>query len=746
MQWQKFFEAVNNKLRNSRMPYDIKAKKKCENEVMLCLLADPDVRRLMSLWLNEQHKTKEGKSLEKTKQLRELGNKEFQAKNYSASIHLYTKSLQYAPMGSEDLALAVANRSASLFYLEKFEDCIKDIDLAVMWEYPENLRYKLHLRAAQCFWKLRKRKSMEESLMRVQDIVNNCEEIPEIKKTSIKQQVTSLMATASSMEYDDENEASDSMSGNKPEPAFGVNSNFPYASAALEKKCAPDKGRYVVANRDIHKGQILFVEKPFAFVLLDHEQSSSLCAHCCRPQGDVPFPCKMCVEAMYCDVKCQDDAWTTYHQWECPGSRMGVWQQIGIAHLAMKLLLNCATTQDVDKFNQVQSLVTNIDKLMPEDLIVYGITATMLTLYLYKYTDFFKVVDINESFVRKFADSSLSFECDLTIEDGKRLYISSLLLRHMLQLICNGHAITRLNLTASDKDKVSTEHQDRVATGIYLSASMMNHACDPNIINSFWDQHLIVKATKDIGVGEEVLNCYGPHFRRMSKDDRQETLKNQYCFICKCEACTNPELRYFLERFSALKCPECTGALHNLHSYSLHCLDCGATPIVTYGADLKEAQDLYDAAQGCIDHEKIDEALYKLKQCLCIRRNVLYKHHEDIAVTLDLIGKVYAIMGRWLDSISYLEHSIAAVEERFGPDSVELANELNKITDICIQYLREETNTSTKQYKNTLKKTRRFLDRAEQIMNLNYGPWNDSCREIMEKKEKLSVLLKDFNV
>lgn len=75
----------------------------------------------MSLWLNEQHKTKEGKSLEKTKQLRELGNKEFQAKNYSASIHLYTKSLQYAPMGSEDLALAVANRSASLFYLEKFE-------------------------------------------------------------------------------------------------------------------------------------------------------------------------------------------------------------------------------------------------------------------------------------------------------------------------------------------------------------------------------------------------------------------------------------------------------------------------------------------------------------------------------------------------------------------------------------------------------------------------------------------------
>ncbi|XP_033229555.1 SET and MYND domain-containing protein 4-like [Belonocnema kinseyi] len=723
MQWQKFFEAVNNKLRNSRMPYDIKAKKKCENEVMLCLLADPDVRRLMSLWLNEQHKSKEGKSLEKTKQLRELGNKEFQVKNYTASIHLYTKSLQYAPMGSEELAIAVANRSASLFYLEKYEDCIKDIDLAVMWEYPENLRYKLHLRAAQCFWKLRKRKSMEESLMRVEDIINNCEEIAEIKKgNNLRNGHVALRSAAVSAKrcrlFMIEQNKSEGLLDKKNLTLFHV--PIRHDKSTLVRCTLLFQGRRRVRKIWIH----------------------SKCRFRC-PR------CKMCVEAMYCDVKCQDDAWTTYHQWECPGSRMGVWQQIGIAHLAMKLLLNCATTQDTDKFNQVQSLVTNIDKLMPEDLIVYGITATMLTLYLYKYTDFFKVVDLNESFVRKFHDSSLSFEVDLTTEDGRRLYISSLLLRHMLQLICNGHAITRLNLTASEKDKVATEHQDRVATGIYLSASMMNHACEPNIINSFWDQHLIVKATKDIAAGEEVLNCYGPHFRRMSKDDRQETLKNQYCFICKCEACTSPELRYFLERFSALKCPECTGAfvaLHNLHSYSLHCLDCGATPLVTYGPDLKEAQDLFDAAQGCIDHEKVEEALDKLKQCLCIRRNVLYKHHEDIAVTLDLIGKVYAIMGRWLESISYLEHSIAAVEERFGPDSIELANELNKITDICIQYLREETNTSTKQYKNTLKKTRRFLDRAEQIMNLNYGPWNDSCREIMEKKEKLSVLLKNFNV
>lgn len=57
------------------------------------------------------------------------------------------------------------------------------------------------------------------------------------------------------------------------------------------------------------------------------------------------------------------------------------------------------------------------------------------------------------------------------------------------------------------------------------------------------------------------------------------------------------------------------------------------------------------------------------------------------------------MVGRWLDSISYLEYSTAAVEERFGPDSIELANEINKITDVCMQYLSEEINTHTKHYK-----------------------------------------------
>ncbi|XP_012254183.2 SET and MYND domain-containing protein 4-like [Athalia rosae] len=745
MQWQAFLDALNSKLRAANFLNEIDRNRGSELEVMSCLITDSDIRRFMLRWMADQFQSRDLKSKEKAKHLRDQGNKQFQIKNYQASIPLYTKSAQYAPVECDDLSIAIANRSAALYYMDNFEDCLKDIDLAISSGYPKKLQHKLYIRSAQCYLKLKNRKKAEVALRKVEEIIKTYNEFPVDKKDDIIKEVSVLETFISQLENNAAIENTTNQSCLRPDLAFGHNENFPYASAALDCKYTPQNGRYVVANRDIKKGDVLFVEKPFAFVLLDYEHPSSNCRHCCHPYDGIPVPCKTCLDTMYCSLSCLKDAWSLYHKWECPGSQIGIGQQIGIAHLSLKVLLNAATTQDSNRFNEVQKLVTNIDKLTTEDLLVYGITAVMLTLYLYQYTDFFRTIDLKKSFIDKFSTNIVNFDCNLSTESGKQLYISSLLLKHTLQLICNGHAITKLTLDSQENDKVVTEQQERVATGIYTSASMMNHSCDPNIINSFDDQYLIVKATKDIPAGDEVLNCYGPHYRRMSRDERQELLRVQYCFTCTCEPCTSPELQYFLERFSALKCPECNGAVFKVYS-SLNCLDCGISPAINYAAELREAQSLFDAAQVCIELEQDAEALNKLKQCLNIRRSVLYKHHEYITNTLDLIGKVYAISGKWLDSISYLEHIIAGIEERFGSDSIELANELNKITDICLQYLQEETKTRTKQYKNVLKKTRRFLKRAEEIMQLNYGPWNGGCQEITKKSEQLSTILKNYNI
>lgn len=186
---------------------------------------------------------------------------------------------------------------------------------------------------------------------------------------------------------------------------------------------------------------------------------------------------------------------------------MCLWREIGLGHLAMKVLLTCTTTMNKFKFNEMQNLLTNFEKLSIEDLTLYGIvcvsqndiyklytkmklylihailqTAVMLTVYLSEYTDFFKINDLDHCLVQKFSDNTFNSNFNIVTDHDKQLYVSSLLLRYILQLICNGHAITTSN-TLSNESDASMDQENIVATGIYPSASMMNHSCDPNIIS-----------------------------------------------------------------------------------------------------------------------------------------------------------------------------------------------------------------------------------------------------------------------
>lgn len=89
---------------------------------------------------------------------------------------------------------------------------------------------------------------------------------------------------------------------------------------------------------------------------------------------------------LYCSLECLNKAWSSYHKWECPGTQVGIGQKIGIAHLSLKVLLAASTTEDRDRFNAVQRLVTNIDKISVDDLLVYGIVSSKSIPYFYAFT------------------------------------------------------------------------------------------------------------------------------------------------------------------------------------------------------------------------------------------------------------------------------------------------------------------------------------------------------------------------
>ena len=70
--------------------------------------------------------------------------------------------------------------------------------------------------------------------------------------------------------------------------------------------------------------------------------------------------------------------------------------------------------------------------------------------------------------------------------------IGCLLFHHSQQMACNVHAITAIVSTGEDKtnlrtslptkDHVVSREQKRIATAVYPTASLLNHACDPDVI------------------------------------------------------------------------------------------------------------------------------------------------------------------------------------------------------------------------------------------------------------------------
>ncbi|XP_053596110.1 SET and MYND domain-containing protein 4 [Microplitis demolitor] len=752
MQWQSLLESINRKVITPSLTREVDNNRN-ENKIISLIGSDSTINELIISWLEKQNKMKITKCTDQAKRLKDKGNLFFKEKNYIASIESYTESAKYADFNNGDYSIALANRSAAFFFMSKYEQCLEDIAVVIESNYPKKLKYKLHLRATQCYIKLHKFHQATKELSEAEKLIINNEDISKSSRENLMTQIDNL---SSQITEELKNNSEDILNEEKiinnnninynnskylinPNELLVPNINFPSASFKLTRKHSPTRGRHIVANEDIKKGDVLFVEKPFAFVPLDNATSDILCTHCCGLIIDSAIPCRSCSSVLYCCRECWMKSWS-YHQWECSGYQFEIWKQIGIAHLALKSLLISVETDDITRFNDVEELVTNIDKLNPEDLILYSVTALMLTLYLKKYTNFFDAIDMKKCLIDKFKTENLSFPLDNSSEESQKLFISCIILRHMLQLIANGHAITRLNLTTAEGADVFEEQQQRIAVGIYPSASMMNHSCDPTIITTFSNDYLIVKAIKDVLTGEEVFNCYGPHFRRMPFDERQKSLKDQYRFDCKCKPCTDPTLKQFLDRFDAVQCPKCSGPLEKSTTHLSRCLDCNVSSKIDIKVqtELKTANDLFASAQDYLQIGKNKDAIDYLKHCLNIRQKWLYKYHDDIAITLDTLAKVNIMMGNWLDSMPYLEKSLTVIEIKFGNESIEVANEINKITDVSLQYLQHNNDKfKSSIYKDTLKNSQDLIDRGEKIMNIIAGPWNEVYQELINKKNEL---------
>merc|ERR1712223_1332358 len=93
------------------------------------LIHDQDFKDINKVCLRVKSK----KDSEKSKKLRELGNKNFQKKVNEEAIRYYNESILAGPIVDgvgQEVALGLGNRSVVLFNMSEYENCLSDISAA----------------------------------------------------------------------------------------------------------------------------------------------------------------------------------------------------------------------------------------------------------------------------------------------------------------------------------------------------------------------------------------------------------------------------------------------------------------------------------------------------------------------------------------------------------------------------------------------------------------------------------------
>ncbi|XP_076047087.1 protein-lysine N-methyltransferase SMYD4-like [Oratosquilla oratoria] len=660
---------------------------------------------------------------------KEKGSKAYMKKRDKEAYDHYSKCIRLAPPTSSILCLAFANRSAVLFHMGKYEHCLQDIRHAEMFGYPSSLHHKILTRKLSCYINLKDVEKASEVLKMCQESTAN---VPKESQESYSQTLKGLKEKF--LEMKSSSKKSDPVIDCSEDNSLynGENKTVLGMTSSLDVSLNETYGRHVVTTAKVPKGSVVFKESPYAAILLP-EYHLSHCQNCFKSIESF-VPCEACSDIVYCNEKCREEG-RSFHKYEC--KLIHILSAVGIAHLALRVVL--VTGWDIlaetinsnfkvkvpgtnragvyngptrrDGYTSVYHLMTHLDKALPEDQLQYSFAAILLSLVLLDRTEFF--------------ENTMGKDC----KKPELLVVASAVMHHIAQLVSNAHAITQLLTSNNDgENKTDQITQTRIATAIYPTASLMNHSCAPTIINSFQGGLLLIRCIKDLAVGEQVFNCYGPHYCRQSREDRSLSLRSQYFFECQCGPCTDPEFLLSEAAWAGLKCEFCRGVAvwrdgeeECLESSGkMMCLKCHKLyrPSGNLVAKCSKVNSLYEKGCDAVSAGNIEEGLRLLKEAVAIGTRIYCPENHFLNQARDLLAQAYCCTGDYMESCRELKESLQVIEKRYGTYSVELGHELQKYSDVLSMECHNEDWTRRREIEE-LKK------RINEIFTINYGTrWN----------------------
>jgi len=359
----------------------------------------------------------------------------------------------------------------------------------------------------------------------------------------------------------------------------------------IEALYMPERGRYVVASRDLQPGELVLKEKAFSSIV-NHDRIKDVCATCkryCYPEEESKFlTCEKCRAIVWCSRECQEMSFPgatsnlqnakvgmrDYHPWECHYMKR---VQVNFRHytMAMRMVL-CNWNQFLKRFiwgerNTGNSLypnepdeyelITNFESLSRKQCLEYALISKTL-MYILKAGGFIdrlrqEAVEMKNnllvqlgktmqqaeltSLLRSIVTYQLLF-ADEKLNAKLEKFVASTIMEHIMRIKCNCFELNTTMVWERKNPREDATFQlngvTPVGTVLLLKTSQINHSCKPNCDFFFTGDTQNVRTIDRIRKGEELFITYERVGKSMpDREDRIPHLLRNFGFECFCQFC-----------------------------------------------------------------------------------------------------------------------------------------------------------------------------------------------------------------
>ncbi|XP_068146195.1 SET and MYND domain-containing protein 4 [Drosophila tropicalis] len=564
-------------------------------------------------------------------EIKERATAAFKAKKWLEAMLLYTRNYITLPSDKvPELRIALANRSATLYHLQKYKECLLDIQRSIDLGYPKDLIYKLYERQARCHMALKDYPHTIESFKKCITAMDDST-LSSDKRAKLNLDAMTMIKMLQHDPRTAKQDAKQKKLATSSVSSTALQQEKEFLSDLVRIDQNKQEGRFARAAADVKIGQELLVERPFVAVLLEKYAKT----HCeaCFMRTVVPVACPRCADVVYCSEKCQQLAANKYHKYEC-GILPSIWRSGASInnHIALRIFAS-------KPWSYFKDLKPLIDVELPvEKLISLPKDDFRRVAQLERHqserqpSNFFQHVLMARFLAKCLRASNYLGSAEPQKEDVQAL--TSLILRSLQFIQFNTHEVAELHKFSSTKSEKSIF----IGGAIYPTLALFNHSCDPGVVRYFRGSTIHINSVRPIEAGLPINENYGPIYTQDKREERQSRLKELYWFECCCDACLEnwplfEDLPRDVIRFRCEAPNNCAAVIEvppTCNDFMVKCVTCGENTNILKG--LKVMQDtemMTRTGKRLYESGDYSKALYKFIDLLRIMYEVLAPPFPD---------------------------------------------------------------------------------------------------------------------